>query len=96
MTFLGCALAPGAAQVPQRHPPPRSLHRGGVGGESVAGHPWGEGRACASWWKAGHAGGTLGSPSLGDGCLRGRVFTGVERWVCAPVHADRGIQEPEV
>lgn len=70
--------------------PPPPLHRGGVGGEGVAGHPWGEGRACALWWEAGHAGGTLGSPSLGDGCLCGRVFTGVERWVCAPVHAEPG------
>ena len=41
-------------------------------------------------------GGTLDSPRLRGACLRGRVFAGVERWVCAPVHAEPRDKEPEV
>lgn len=51
--------------------------------------PGGGSRVCVEVG-GGPRGGTLGSPSLGGGCLRGRVFTGVERWVCAPVHAELG------
>lgn len=53
----------------------------------MSGAHLGEGQACA-WWEVAPAG-ALRSPSLGGGCLRGRVFT-VERWVCAPVHAEPG------